>query len=164
MNALYGTCAFVIGLTGTLSAGPAYPAEVSANSYGKCYRATCAIQPGTVVERFVGKDVPYEEVPESEIIYAATNGNGIWTIPLTNARYINHSCDPNCKINDEDEVVAIKPIKAGEEISFDYASVSKEEWDRDPGAFFWDDRWSFDCQCGSTNCHGRIDRYFIKEN
>src|SRR4029077_17074145 len=95
-----GTLSFAISF-GALQAETlnVYPAEVSTNSYGKCYRATRDIEPGIVVERFVGKEIPYEEVPESEIIYAATDGKGTWTIPLTNARYINHSCDPNCKIN-----------------------------------------------------------------
>lgn len=35
--------------------------------------------------------------------------------------YINHSCSPSCKI-DGLNVVAIKSIKVGEEITFDYSS------------------------------------------
>ena len=35
--------------------------------------------------------------------------------------YINHSCNPSCKI-DGLNVVAIKSIKVGEEITFDYSS------------------------------------------
>ena len=35
--------------------------------------------------------------------------------------YINHSCNPSCRI-DGISVVAMRNIKAGEEITFDYAS------------------------------------------
>ena len=140
-----------------------YPGKVASNSYGQYYFAARDIEIGTVVERFIGKEVKYEEVPESEIIYAACCGNGIWVIPMTNVRYINHSCHPNCKINGAGEMVAIKAIPAGEEITFDYVTVSKEEWQKAPKEFFWDSRWSFDCQCGAPNCRGRIDRYFIKD-
>ena len=40
-------------------------------------------------------------------------------------KYINHDCDPNCYVDDGDEttltLVSSKDIKAGEEISIDYA-------------------------------------------
>ncbi|CAK5091412.1 unnamed protein product [Meloidogyne enterolobii] len=54
-----------------------------------------------------------------------------WVVDATMAgglaRYINHSCDPNCgtkilTINDESKIVifANRPIKAGEELTYDY--------------------------------------------
>lgn len=47
------------------------------------------------------------------------------------ARYINHSCVPNCEVEiDEDEeeinVYALRDIKSGEELTYDYG---KEYWD-----------------------------------
>ncbi len=140
-----------------------YPGKVSINSKGKCYIATRDIEPGSFVERFEGPCVKYEEIPLEEICYAGCHGDGFWTIPLTNARYINHSCDPNCDMNSNGDVYAIRFIKAGEEITFDYVTISKERYLKAPQEYFWDPRWSFDCLCGSSNCHKQIDHYIIKE-
>jgi len=40
-------------------------------------------------------------------------------------RYVNHSCNPNCGIKDETKLVAMKHVKKGEEITFDYAMTEK---------------------------------------
>lgn len=37
------------------------------------------------------------------------------------AEYLNHSCDPNCGFKGQLDLVAIRSIKRGEEISIDYA-------------------------------------------
>jgi len=56
-----------------------------------------------------------------------------------------HSCDPNCCIDLHDRVmVAVRPIAAGEPISFDYETT--ETWFTHP---FWR-------LCGSRRCRGRI--------
>jgi hypothetical protein len=28
--------------------------------------------------------------------------------------------------------------------------------------YFWDERWSFDCDCGAPGCVGRVDRYRVQ--
>ena len=69
--------------------------------------------------------------------------------PLYNkARYINHSCNPNCEVNitnNEIWISSIKNIKKGEELFYDYGyAFDKED--------FRDHR----CKCGSKNCIGFI--------
>ena len=69
--------------------------------------------------------------------------------PLYNkARYINHSCDPNCEvdiINNQIWISSIKNIKQGEELSYDYGySFDKDDFRDHP------------CKCGSKNCIGFI--------
>lgn len=68
----------------------------------------------------------------------------------TDARFINHSCDPNCqiekwKVNGEFciGVVALEDIKAGTELTYDYKFESVS-----------DDMMK--CHCGSTKCRGLI--------
>jgi len=65
--------------------------------------------------------------------------------PLYNqARYINHSCNPNCEvdiINNEIWITSIKNIKKGDELSYDYGYV-----------FDVDDYQDHICKCGSSNC------------
>ena len=66
------------------------------------------------------------------------------------ARLINHSCIPNCEVEGRGLklwIVAIKDIKKGEELSYDYGfSYSKE------------DLKNFVCRCGSKKCCGYIVR------
>lgn len=154
------SCALVTaaGLTGACLD---YPAHVSTNSYGKCLVASRDIEPGSVVARFEGPIVTYDQVPLDEIIYVAYSGNGCWVIPKTDARFINHSCNPNCAHRGS-ELLAVRPIKKGEEITFDYVTISPEICQKEGDELFWDDRWTFQCQCGDPHCYGLIDDYFVK--
>ncbi|MBG77344.1 MAG: SET domain-containing protein-lysine N-methyltransferase [Pelagibacteraceae bacterium] len=64
-----------------------------------------------------------------------------------NARYINHSCDPNCEveiINNKIWIVSIKNIKKGEELSYNY------------GYAYDTDYTEHKCRCKSKNCVGFI--------
>ena len=64
------------------------------------------------------------------------------------ARYINHSCDPNCEvdiIDGEIWISSIKKIKKGDELSYDYGY-----------AFDKDDYKDHVCKCGSKFCIGYI--------
>ena len=69
--------------------------------------------------------------------------------PLYNkARYINHSCSPNCEVEitkDRIWIVAIRAIKKGEELSYDYGY----EFDKS-------DFRDHVCKCGSKKCIGFI--------
>jgi len=66
------------------------------------------------------------------------------------ARLINHSCDPNCEVLDISKtkiwVTAMRDIKKGEELSYDYG-------------FGFDSNYKdHKCKCGSKNCVGFIVR------
>ena len=65
------------------------------------------------------------------------------------ARLINHSCDPNCEVFGKGLkiwIYAMKDIKRGEELSYDY------------GFSFDKDFRQYPCRCGSKNCVGFIVR------
>jgi SET domain-containing protein len=64
------------------------------------------------------------------------------------ARYINHSCEPNCEVDiikNEIWIISIKQIKKGQELSYDYGFSFDE-----------DDYTDHPCKCGSKNCIGYI--------
>lgn len=64
------------------------------------------------------------------------------------ARYINHSCDPNCEVEIFDNqiwIVASRSIKEDEELSYDYGY----EFDKS-------DFRDHICKCGSNKCIGFI--------
>jgi len=65
------------------------------------------------------------------------------------ARLINHSCNPNCEVEGKGLklwIVAIKDIKKGEELSYDYGFGYDEDYKQ------------FVCKCGAKNCVGYIVR------
>jgi len=55
------------------------------------------------------------------------------------AIFINHSCDPNVGPDGQITFVAIRDIKAGEELYYDYAMTT-------------DRNYRLKCSCGSKNC------------
>ena len=74
-------------------------------------------------------------------------GPNNWMKPLRFLRFLNHSCSPNCGlkiIGKKAKLVAIRDIKAGEELTFDYSTT------------MYRDTWSMKCNCGSSRC-----RYII---
>ena len=64
------------------------------------------------------------------------------------ARYINHSCDPNCVLQTTGQavwVVALCDIQAGEELTHQY------NYAYDPARYT-----DFPCRCGANHCVGYI--------
>ena len=70
----------------------------------------------------------------------------------SDARFINHSCHPNCEAVIEKSRVyieAIRTIRAGEELSYDYHL--------DLGSDITDeDKLRFACCCGAAKCRGTM--------
>lgn len=136
-----------------------FKSEVSENSYGKSLIATEDLPEGTIVEIFEGVIVSYNDVPEKEKCYAIFVGEineDKWMLYKTNARYANHSCDPNCFVGDDLKIITIKDVKKGEELTYSYNGCYDGE---DPKELFWDPAWNFECKCGSEKCQKIIDRY-----
>jgi len=65
--------------------------------------------------------------------------------------YFNHSCNPNSGIRGKNELIAIKEISPGEEITFDYSTVVWDDrWSKNHGA------WTMKCECEEENCRMMI--------
>ena len=70
----------------------------------------------------------------------------------SSARYINHSCDPNCEAVWEDRRIFIQAernIQPGVELCYDYAFEHDGPLSEDEKAFYY-------CRCGSKKCRGTI--------
>src|SRR5262245_27805237 len=68
------------------------------------------------------------------------------------ARFINHSCEPNCETgvwNSRIWISALKRIPAGDELTYDY------QYDDDPD-YTEKDLLFYACECGSPKCRGTI--------
>jgi uncharacterized protein len=66
---------------------------------------------------------------------------------------INHSCSPNTAFKGERELVAIKPIKKGDEIFYDYSAT---EWTPRDYTEYNHSMWPMNCKCGSAHCRKLI--------
>jgi SET domain-containing protein len=88
--------------------------------------ANTLIKKGEFVIQYTGKLLTRKEANKKGGKYLFEI-NSRWTIDGSGreniARYINHSCRPNCEvdiINKEIKIFAIKDIKTGEELCYDY--------------------------------------------
>ena len=83
-------------------------------------------------------------IDDDVVIDAAVGGN--------EARFINHSCEPNCDaVIDGGRIFieAVRDIAAGEELAYDYAYVLDER--HTPAA-----KRRYPCACGASRCRGTI--------
>jgi SET domain-containing protein len=73
------------------------------------------------------------------------------------SRTFNHSCNPNAFIRGKNELVSLKDIKKGEEITYDYSTTmdDNEEKIKETGA----ELWTCECKCGSNNCRKIIHQF-----
>ena len=84
------------------------------------------------------------EVDEHTTIDAAVRGN--------EARFLNHSCQPNCEAVDDNGrifIEAMRNIQPGVELCYDY-SFEQE------GPISEEERKFYFCRCGSPKCRGTI--------
>ena len=125
--------------------------------------ATRRIRPGARIIEYVGQHIDRDEgdrryddenmsrhhtflfaLDDGSVIDAAVGGN--------EARYINHSCDPNCQAIEEDGrifIESIRNIQPGTELLYDYAYERSEDHTEEDEALYV-------CRCGSEKCRGSI--------
>ena len=131
--------------------------------HGRGVFATRRIKKGERIIEYLGERVSHEEadrryeskeendshtflfiVDSKTVIDAGVDGN--------DARFFNHSCNPNCESVVEKRRVyieAIRAIEPGEEMTYDY-QIYKEEGDPE------NIDEVFACRCGFTNCRGTM--------
>jgi uncharacterized protein len=130
--------------------------------HGRGVFALVDIPKGTRIVEYKGKRISYKkacklypdvdgqpthtflfEIDDETVIDAAQQGNA--------ARWINHSCAPNCEADGDDRIyiTAIRKIKAGEELGYDYGITSPARHTAKEKA-----RWP--CHCGARTCRGTL--------
>jgi SET domain-containing protein len=107
------------------------------------------IRKGTRIIQYIGEKIPKAESTRrlaqgNAYIFAFNDHYDIDGKTLKNkARYINHSCDPNCAVHLTTRtiwIVAVRTIKAGEELSYNYGFDGRH----------------YVCTCGARQCCGYI--------
>ena len=136
----------------------------SSSIHGRGLYARKKIKAGADIIRYVGEKISKEESTRRALEWeeaARKSGEGlVYIFELDEdydldgrlgenpARYMNHSCDGNCEaINYDGEIwiTAIKDVKKGEELVYDYGYDMEHFLDHP-------------CHCGAENCIGYIVR------
>ncbi len=113
---------------------------------------TIDITKGTKIIRYIGKKITQEESDRrlaagNVYIFGLNERDSLdGDTPKNTARYINHSCDPNCQTEQFGNtiwIVSSKDIQAGEELTYNYG-YEVDDTPADP------------CHCGADNCCGYI--------
>lgn len=146
----------------SLATSPLVEARDSA-IHGRGVYAIAPIKKGARIIEYLGERISHAEADERyeqkgdddghtflfiasnrTVIDAGVNGN--------DARFINHSCNPNCETVIENSRVfidAIRNIKPGEELGYDY-QLTWESTD-DPAELAL-----YACRCGAKKCRGTM--------
>lgn len=112
--------------------------------------ARVPIARGTTVIEYVGERLSKEESwrrrqANNFFIFTVTEEFDIdGAVEWNPARFINHSCAPNCEAQEGDEriwIVAVRDIAPGEELSFNYG-YDLQDYEEHP------------CCCGTPQCLG----------
>lgn len=142
--------------------GPLYVVRRS-RIHGRGVFAARSIPKGTRIVEYRGRRISYDlacelypdedgvpthtflfELDDDTVIDAGQGGNA--------ARWINHSCTPNCEAIDADGrifIEAIRTIRPGEELGYDYnITLEERHTPREKR------RWS--CLCGTAECRGTL--------
>lgn len=131
--------------------------------HGKGVYAIAPIRKGARIIEYTGAHLPWKEAMDlpphdpgdqfhtfffsldnGDVIDAGRGGN--------DSRWINHSCDPNCETNEEDDrilIYALRSLRVGEELFYDYKIVPAE---RRTKAL----EKNFACLCGTAKCRGTM--------
>lgn len=100
--------------------------RVGRSSTGKGLFAEENIRKGACVIEYTGRPVGEAEqyTHRGKYLFETSKTTMIdGNIPTNTAKYINHSCKPNCEIDIKHKrvfVFALRNIKAGEELTYDY--------------------------------------------
>ena len=132
--------------------------------HGKGVYAVAPIEAGHKIIEYTGERISWQEAQDrhphdpanpnhtfyfsldsGEVIDALYGGN--------NARWINHSCEPNCEAEETDAgrvfIRALRDIEPGEELFYDYGLVLDERYTAKL-------KKEFACFCGTATCRGTL--------
>jgi uncharacterized protein len=131
--------------------------------HGRGVFALADIPKGTRLMEYIGERISHEEADRR---YAAEHENSPHTMLFavddkvvidathwgSSARFINHSCSPNCEAVEEEGRIFIettRKVAAGHELTYDYNLVLEER--HTPAV-----KRAHACFCGSSRCRGTL--------
>ena len=126
--------------------------------------ATRSIRKGTKVIEYLGEPITHEEADRRyddddakgrhHTFLFILNDDTVLDARTTrcDAKYLNHSCDPNCESVIEDDhiwIQSVKPIKPEDELVYDYQFEFEDDYEPEDIRYYA-------CRCGTAKCRGTI--------
>jgi SET domain-containing protein len=151
-------------VTGNWRTKPGERIEVRRSGvHGRGVFATARIRKGARIIEYTGRRLPWKEAqdlppldptnPFHTFLFSLDNGEVIdATVGGNEARWINHSCEPNCETFEEDDrifVHALRGLQPGEELFYDYKMVPSDRRTKKVEK-------EFSCVCRTANCRGTM--------
>lgn len=121
---------------------------------GRGVFATTTHRRGSLVIVMLGKEISHRELLRQVVRRRIRPGDPLQVTETTYVsladpyRLINHSCEPTCFVRGKQELIALRTIRPGEEITFDYSRT------------MWGEPWWKKCTCGAPSCRGTIMQFF----
>ncbi len=127
--------------------------------HGRGVYASRLIRKGKRIIEYTGERIPDENIDDDDesshtFYFALSNGKVIDPAVKggNDARWINHSCEPNCEAIEEGNrvfIYALRNIQPGEELFYDYSlqvdgRVTRKE------------KKQYQCLCGQNSCRGTM--------
>ena len=122
---------------------------IGESKFGKGIFAARAFTPGTPLMRITGSPMTFEDTVALGTEESHSMQIGLQDYILVQPPFLfsNHSCDPNCGINEHLELITIKPVSKGEELTWDYSTSMLER------------HWTMKCNCGAARCRGIVEDF-----
>jgi uncharacterized protein len=133
--------------------------------HGRGVYAARAIRRGERIIQYTGRIISWKEaddVPSSDpddpnhtFLFSLSDGKRVIDASVRGnaARWINHSCDPNCETEEDDRgrvfIEALRDIKRGEELHYDYCLIVDEKLTKKL-------KREYRCLCGAQDCRGTM--------
>jgi SET domain-containing protein len=131
--------------------------------HGKGVFAAMPLAKGERIIEYKGERISWKEAlrrhphnpdePNHTFYFALENGKVIdGKVDGNSARYINHSCAPNCEAEEKEGRVlihALRAIKEDEELYYDYGLVID-------GRITKKLKKEYECRCGAKKCRGTM--------
>ena len=127
--------------------------------HGKGAFATKKIRKGQRIIEYLGKRMPWEAASEDPddphtFLFGLSDGDTVINAAIdgNDARWINHSCEPNCEAVEERNrvfIYALRDLQPGEELFYDYGLEIDEPRTAEMEK-------QFQCFCGAKACRGTL--------
>ena len=100
------------------------------------------ILPGEAILAIEGPQIDFAETTRRgpQECMAIQIGPDLYIDTQPPAVWVNHSCDPNCGIKGDRQLTALRAIRKGEEICYDYSTTMEEA------------SFTMGCLCGAPTC------------
>lgn len=123
--------------------------RLKADKSGNSIYALEPIKKGELIAVFGGVVYEWEtfiHLPERErsLCLQVEDRHFLVPRPIGEGDYVNHSCNPNAGLSGQIGLVAMRDIKIGEEVCFDYAMCDTMPYDE------------FECLCGAPTCRSTV--------